>query len=410
MIPKLRFKREDGTDYPEWDCISLKDVVSDFIVPMRDKPKEFDGDVDWCRIEDIENGFINGSLAALRVSNEVITSMNLKVLPIGSVIVSCSAYLGVCARVTKPLITNQTFIGLVPNDSVTTDFIYHLMTTKERILNRLSSGTTISYLARSEFERLNIQLPRLDEQQKIASLFNAIDQKINLLTKKKEALETYKKGLMQKIFSQELRFKREDGTDYPEWISVKLGDLFEIGSSKRILQEFWQNEGVPFLRTRELVSIHNRKPFSSPIFISRQTYEEIVNNYGKPKVGDILCAGVGSIGHFVRVDESFGDFYFKDGNVLIMSPRDNISTDFFLLLLYSSQIQKKIHSQSSITTVATFTITDAKRLKVLIPESSEERLQIAELLEGITKRINLTEDKIANVLELKKGLLQQMFV
>jgi len=197
---ELRFKREDGTDYPEWDCISLKDVVSDFIVPMRDKPKEFDGDVDWCRIEDIENGFINGSLAGLRVSNSVISSMNLKVLPIGSVIVSCSAYLGVCARVTKPLITNQTFIGLVPNDSVTTDFIYHLMTTKERILNRLSSGTTISYLARSEFERLNIGIPCLEEQKKISSTLNITDDSITRFESQIRTNQKLKKGLLQQMF------------------------------------------------------------------------------------------------------------------------------------------------------------------------------------------------------------------
>ena len=278
----------------------------------------------------------------------------------------------------------------------------------------MAQGNSVVHIYGKHLSKIQIELPNTEEEVfAINKILRVINTKINLLTKKKEALETYKKGLMQKIFSQELRFKRDDGTDYSEWISVRLDDLFEIGSSKRILQEFWQEEGVPFYRTRELVSLHNRKPFNSPIFISRQTYQEVVNKYGKPKIGDILCAGgseLGSIGHFVKVDESFGDFYFKDGNVLIMSPREDISTDFFLFLLYSSQIQKKIHSQSSITTVATFTITDAKRLKVLIPESNEERLRIAELLECVTKRINLTEDQIANVSKLKKGLLQQMFV
>ena len=197
---ELRFKREDGTDYPEWKNLSLKDGVSDFVVPMRDKPKEFNGEVDWCMIEDIENGFINGSIAALRVSNEVISSMNLKVLPIGSVIISCSAYLGVCARVTKPLITNQTFIGLVPNDRVTTDFLYHLMTTKERILNRLSSGTTISYLSRSEFERLNIKLPCLEEQKKISSTLNVADNSIISVESQIRTTHKLKKGLLQQMF------------------------------------------------------------------------------------------------------------------------------------------------------------------------------------------------------------------
>ena len=197
---ELRFKRGDGTSFVSWEERSLSTCLRNVIVPMRDKPKEFGGSIDWCRIEDIKRGYINGSIAGLKVSANCIDQMNLKVLPIGSVIVSCSAYLGICARVTKPLITNQTFIGLVPDSDITTDFLYYAVSSKERVLNRLSSGTTISYLSRSEFEDLKVQIPCIDEQDKITGILNFIDVSIELVESQIEMTKNLKKGLLQQMF------------------------------------------------------------------------------------------------------------------------------------------------------------------------------------------------------------------
>ena len=94
----------------------LREVCNELIVPMRDRPKTFDGDIPWCRIEDIEGMEMHGSKSGLGVSSAVIKSMNLKIMPAGTVIATCSASLGVYAITTQPLITNQTFIGLVCGD------------------------------------------------------------------------------------------------------------------------------------------------------------------------------------------------------------------------------------------------------------------------------------------------------
>ena len=197
---ELRFRREDGTGYTSWKESSLKSCLREITVPMRDKPKEFGGSTDWCRIEDIKCGYINGSRAGLKVSDNCIADMNLKVLPVGSVIVSCSAYLGICARVTKPLITNQTFIGLFPGSEITTEFLYYTMSSKERELNRLASGTTISYLSRREFEDLTVKLPGIDEQNKITGLLNSADVKLELVESQIKKTLNLKKGILQQMF------------------------------------------------------------------------------------------------------------------------------------------------------------------------------------------------------------------
>ncbi|MBP3196413.1 MAG: restriction endonuclease subunit S, partial [Butyrivibrio sp.] len=93
---------------------ALKDLCKEFLVPQRDKPKEFGGSIPWCRIEDIEGKYLNGTKSGQYVTEETVKKMNLKIIPEGSVICSCSASLGVQAILTTPCVTNQTFIGIVP--------------------------------------------------------------------------------------------------------------------------------------------------------------------------------------------------------------------------------------------------------------------------------------------------------
>ena len=93
--------------------IKLKEVVSEFIVPMRDRPKVFDGNIPWCRIEDLDGKYLYGTKSNKHVSKEIISSMNLKILPINTVLFTCSSTIGVVAITKNELCTNQTFIGLI---------------------------------------------------------------------------------------------------------------------------------------------------------------------------------------------------------------------------------------------------------------------------------------------------------
>ena len=197
-IPDVRFK--GFTD--AWEQRKLIYIFNDFIVPMRDKPKVFSGTTPWTRIEDIEGRYINTSLSGQFVSDETIKSMNLKVIPKGSLIVSASATFGVVAIVNNDLITNQTFIGLVPNKDFDIDFLYSLFeapTTKGKLL-KLSAGSTIFYIARESFENLVLSVPSKEEQIKISKVFKSIDDSITLHQRKLDCLISIKKGLLQQLF------------------------------------------------------------------------------------------------------------------------------------------------------------------------------------------------------------------
>jgi type I restriction enzyme S subunit len=198
---KLRFKDSNGKAYPNWEEKRLDEVVSKFIVPMRDKPKDLSGPIPWCRIEDFDGKYLSKSKSNQGVNLETIKGMNLKVYPVGTLLVSCSANLGFCAITKAELITNQTFIGLV-TDIKKIDVLYllYVMRRSSIKLNILSSGTTISYLSREQFEKFKIPYPCLSEQNKLALCISNLDDKIDSVAHEITQTQTFKKGLLQQMF------------------------------------------------------------------------------------------------------------------------------------------------------------------------------------------------------------------
>ena len=206
-IGHTKFKMTEIGEIPEeWEIYPLGEV-SDIIVPMRDKPKNFDGNIPWLRIEDLEGKYAIRSKSGQNVSEEIVKKMNLKPYPIGTVLCSCSGKMGICAITKEVLVTNQTFAGIIPKESLYNCYLYYLLSFIRRRLQDIATGTTLSYLSREKFERLLIQLPRLHEQQKIAEILSTVDSKLELLRNKKGKLEILKKGLMNDLLTGKVRVR-----------------------------------------------------------------------------------------------------------------------------------------------------------------------------------------------------------
>ncbi len=191
-----------------WDIVRLGQVTHKLIVPMRDKPKKFEGDIPWCRIEDFNGKYLSESKSGQFVNETIINEMHLKVFPAGSVICSCSANLGICAIAGRDLVTNQTFIGIVPKqEELGNEFLYYLMGNYANRLNKLSTGTTISYLPSKEFESFLIIRPPLAEQCNIAAILSNIDRRLEKEFQYHTHLEILKKGLIQDLLTGRNRVK-----------------------------------------------------------------------------------------------------------------------------------------------------------------------------------------------------------
>lgn len=198
---EIRFKDEEGNEYPEWEEKRLGEVVDEFMVPMRDKPENLTGPIPWCRVEDFDGIYLSQSKSGQGVDEKTIDAMNLVVFPENSLIVSCSANLGFAAIVATPLVTNQTFIGLVPNPQLLdVKFFYYMMTRAARELNVLASGTTIKYLSKDGFKKFKRVLPSIREQKAIAGCLMDVDFVIRCVVKQIQQSQGFKEGLLQKMF------------------------------------------------------------------------------------------------------------------------------------------------------------------------------------------------------------------
>ena len=379
QAPQLRFPEFSG----EWKEKKLDSVVSKFIVPMRDKPTDLTGSIPWCRIEDFDGMYLNQSKTGQGVSEETVKEMNLKVYPINTLLVSCSANLGFCAIVKKELITNQTFIGLQSNDNlINIEFLYYLMKLSSRRLNILSSGTTISYLSRREFENFKITTPSLPEQQKIAAFLTAVDNKIEQLSKKQELLGEYKKGLMQQIFSQAIRFKADDGSEFPDWEEKKLRDVAKIttGSSNR--EDSGLDGQYTFFDRSEDIRTSDRYLFDGKAVIVAGEGSRFPPKYFEGKFD--LHQRTYAIMEFVEANSKY-IFYFVDKQ-----------KNYLLRYAVGS-------------TVKSLRLPIFQKMPVSLP-SLPEQTKIANFLSSIDNKIEQVGGQLDKSKQFKKALLQQMFV
>jgi len=210
--------------------VKLKNVLSEFIVPMRDKPKSFNGNIPWCKIEDINGKYLSDTLTEKYVTEDTIKTMNLKVYPVNTLLFTCSATIGVTAITAKPLCTNQTFIGLVPSEKINVEYLYYYLGLIGKKLRKAASITTIPYLSRSFFENLEIDIPSIDQQNWVAEFLSNLDSKLELNNKINSKLEAMGKLIYDYWFVQ---------FDFPN----KNGKPYKTSGGKMVYNEVLKREG-----------------------------------------------------------------------------------------------------------------------------------------------------------------------
>ena len=251
----------------------------------------------------------------------------------------------------------------------------------ESALNKLHlyiESTGVPQLTAPQIGNYNVTYPSLPEQQKIADFLTIVDKKIQALEKKKALLEQYKKGVMQKIFKQEIRFKQEDGSDYPEWEEKEIGNVLKIGSGKDYKHlntgeiPVYGTGGImlyvdEFLYDGDSVGIGRKGTIDKPVFLK---------------------------GKFWTVDTLFYTHSF----VKILP--------FFVYVTFQTINWKKYSEASGVPSLSKSTI---ERIKVQVPTLDEQN-DITNYLMLLDNKINIVACQVDKMKTWKKGLLQQMFV
>lgn len=259
-------------------------------------------------------------------------------------------------------------------------------------------GTVIKLMTLKprDFLKMEIFTPCLEEQQKIADFLSDVDELINASEDEITKLEMQKKAAMKKIFSQDVRFKKPDGSEFPEWKTKTLGGIGHVAMCKRIFKEQTDTNGdVPFYKIGTFGS-------KADAFISRELFETMKKEYPFPKKGTILLSASGTIGRQVIYDGS--DAYFQDSNIVWLEHDDSV-IDSFLKQVYNN-IEWRGLEGSTIQRLYNKIILDTS---IELPCLEEQRL-IADFLSAFDEAINAAKEELTKYRELKKGLLQQMFI
>lgn len=191
-LPTYPQYAESGAEWPKtvptvWRMARLGSEC-ETLVPMRDKPEYLGGPIPWIRIEDFDGKYIGASKSQQGVTAETLEAMNLKLFPAGCVLCSCSCSMGATAIVSRPLVSNQTFIGIVPGARFLSDYLYYYFHAAAPYLDSIGSGAIQSYLSRDDFRRLRVPQPTLVEQAAIAVFLDRETAKIDALIAEQENL------------------------------------------------------------------------------------------------------------------------------------------------------------------------------------------------------------------------------
>lgn len=276
-------------------------------------------------------------------------------------------------------------------------YIYTQIKTKEIKLRSLASGTGTKTITKDDVRGFEINIPTLPEQQKIASFLSAVDEKIQLLNRKKQLLEQYKKGVMQQLFSGKLRFKDENGKIYPKWQMVGGDKLFDSISDKK------HNSDLPILAITQDQGAVPREMINYQMTVT----DSSIASYKVVQVGDFII----SLRSFQGGIEysNYKGICSPAYNILRPSS-DKVNREFYRYYLkteyYIKQLQKNLEG-----------IRDGKMIsykyfsEIKLPfPSFEEQKKIADFLSAIDVKIESLSNQISQTQNFKKGLLQQMFV
>ena len=243
--------------------------------------------------------------------------------------------------------------------------------------------------------KLNIAVPNIQEQTKIASFLSAVDEKISQLTQKHELLSQYKQGMMQKLFSQQLRFKADDGSEFREWEEKELKDIAEINPKSKKLPESFIYIDLESVEKGQLLLQKNIELQDAPSRAQRLLAK-----------GDVLFQMVRPYQQNNYYFNLSGEYVASTGYAQI---RTKLDSKFIYYALHEKTFLDEVMNRCTGTSYPAINSSDLSSIEILIP-CLEEQTKIANFLSAIDQKIEVVAQQIEQAKTWKKGLLQQMFV
>jgi type I restriction enzyme S subunit len=300
-----------------------------------------------------------------------------------------------------PANTNQALAIVRLKKQENRNYIYQILKSN-RMLKYITDSISVGAQPNLNLEQMNnfsFFYPTLPEQKRIASFFTALDKKITELKQKKNLLEQYKKGVMKKLFSQDLRFKDVNGKEFPKCEKKKLSEICDYkngGAFENQLSE----DGKYYLISLNSLDITGKL---------KQEHKRLNFTDNSLQKGDlVMVLSDVAHGNFLGLTDIIpNDNFVLNQRMGALKPK--IEVDRFYLKTFINNNQKYFKLKGQGSSQQNLSKGDIENFDINLP-CLEEQTKIANFLSAIDEKINRTENQIQQTQQYKKGLLQKMFV
>ncbi len=432
-VPKLRFGEFEG----KWVSQKLKSLSK--TITKGTTPKRFNsGDINFIKIESLVGTKIDLNKCITIDSETHGGELKRSILQDGDILFAIAGAtvgkVGVVDSAVLPANTNQALAIIRLKNAATLDFTVHVLlsrTMKKYIFQSVSVGAQPN-LNLEQIGSFQFLAPTPPEQQKIASFLSKVDEKIALLSEKKDKLTEYKKGVMQQLFNGKweeqdgqltfvpptLRFKADDDSEFPDWEEKKFGDCFDFFTTNSLSRDKLSYD-MGMIKNIHYGDIHTKfrsifKPEQELVpYIAELDDTKKIKPQSYCQNGDLVFADASEdyadIGKCIEVRE-LGNLKLVAGlHTHLARPKEKFATGYQAYLQKSWKMRYQIMRIAQGTKVLGISTKQLATIYLPVP-CYEEQEKIAAFLISLDSKIECLEFELNKSKEWKRGLLQQMFV
>ncbi len=385
---KLRFKEFDG----DWTRYKIAEVTEYLVDGTHFSPKTTEGEFKYITSKNIRNDGLDLTNISYISKDEHEKIYKRCKVQLGDILLTKDgANTGNCCLNTldeKFSLLSSVAVLRGKKDSFNNNFILQILQSdlgKDTIISSMS-GQAITRITLAKLKDYSFFFPELTEQTKIASFLSNVDEKISQLTQKHALLSQYKQGMMQKLFSQQIRFKADDGSEFGEWENSYIGNECKITTGNKDTQNKVDDGLYPF-------------------FVRSQTVEKI-NSYSMDCEAILTSGdgvGIGKNYHYIN-----GKFDFHQRVYCLYEFSERL-IGRYLYIYFSNYFYDRVKRLSAKNSVDSVRMDMISKMEIKLP-CLEEQTKIANFLSAIDQKIEVVAQQIEQAKQWKKGLLQQMFV
>lgn len=403
--PVIRFKGFSE----EWEERRMGEIAAETYgggTPKTTEQSYWNGNIPWFQSSDLSESKISGVIPRKHISDEGLKTSATKLIPSNSIAIITRVGVGKLALMPFAYATSQDFLSL-SNMNIDESFgVYAIYKKIQGELNAVQ-GTSIKGITKDELLSKSFSVPKQPaEQTQIGNFFKNLDNLITLHQRKYEKLGTLKKAMLEKMFPKnganvpEIRFKGFEGA----WEEKTLGEMCVIGDIDHRMPESVK-DGIPYIMTGSFVGI-NDIDFEDSKLISIEDYEQLSKKI-KPELGDILFARYASVGAVRYVETQIK--FLVSYSCTILKNNSTFSSKYLFYYLQSNETQRQIELEINTGSQRNIGIDSLKKLIIFLPQDKEQE-KIGNYFKNLDDLLKLHEGELAKLKNLKKALLEKMFV